>query len=365
MLNLIPWLIGLTLLLWFANRFGVWASRFGLPRVVGEILLGVLLGPTLLGSALPDCSVWLLPQQGVSGSLLAALTHGVVVLLLFSAGLEVRLKDWWPERGVIGVTVCGSFFIPLLFGVLAVLANAPLFETNPRQAIPQALFFGLALGVSALPVIIRILMELKLYKSRVGTVTVASAGLIDLLGWGGFALLLCGYSLVSVDRVDTLFGSHSIILGFIVGVGVGHWGIFPASAKKWLVDRAVALVSPLFFVGVGASANFVAHFNLELTVVVILLAVSSKLLGTFIGGKMGGLCNREALAVGLALNVRGAMEIILSKQALELGLIQPPLFVALVVMALCTSIASAPALQWLLWRGQQPALSATWRPVVR
>lgn len=329
------------------------ASRIGIPSVTGEIFLGMIIGPTLLGSLFPELSAWLLPSQGVSGEIMQTISHLVVMLLLFVAGLETELTNWWPERKTIGTTVLGSFFVPMALGILCVFWNPGLFAPQSSDIMPLALFVGLAFGISALPVIIRVLMDLNLYHGKMGTITVAAASIMDILGWVIFALLLCGYHFVSFQETDKLLWSHSTLLSFIIGAVVGNSGILPKEGVKQVLGSVVALISPLFFIQVGASANFVAHLNLELTTAVILFAFLSKLIGTFLGGKLGGLGNREALAIGFALNVRGAMEIILSKQALEMGLIKPDLFIALVILALLTSLCSASAIQ-LVIRASRP-----------
>jgi len=171
---------------------------------------------------------------------------------------------------------------------------------------------------------------------------------MDIFGWTAFTVLLCWLNPVSMQDIAGMLWSHSTLLAFIAGIIIGNSSFMHGKTKKPIYGFVVSFVSPIFFLSVGAKINFIANFDLALIVAVILVATLSKVAGTFLGGMHAGLGGKEALAVGFALNVRGAMEIILSKQALEAGLIQPNLYVALVAMALFTSLLSAPAIRLLL-----------------
>ena len=191
-------------------------------------------------------------------------------------------------------------------------------------------------------------MDIGLYRSRVGVVTVFVASLIDFLGWCAFAVLLNFQHPFSFSGIAQMLWSHSTLLSFIVGIITGNSLLLSKKSRQRLSVFVVTALSPLFFLSIGTRVNFAEHFNFLLILLVILVASISKLLGAYTGGRLSGLNGKEALAVGFALNARGAMEIILSKQALEAGLIEPGLFVALVVMAVITSTLSVPAIKCLI-----------------
>lgn len=338
-------------LLVLAKGITFFCNRMALPTVLGEILSGILIGPTLLGEAFPSVSEWVFPKTGEVGRALHDIIQIAVILLLFVAGMEIRLKALWGESRTIFSVVAGSMLVPLLTGFGLVYFCPLLFDVLPEAQSGLACFMGVAFAISALPVIIRILMDLGLYHSNIAVITVASAGIMDILGWCGFALVLHFFNPVPGSGFLTMLSSHATILSFIAGVLIGNAPYIPMKGRKVIYSFIVLILSPLFFISIGASVNFAQNLNLPLIAVVILVASLSKVTGTFLGGLLGGLKRKEALTVGLALNARGAMEILLSKQALDLGLIQPVVFVALVIMALFTSLVGGPAIRFLLSKG--------------
>jgi Kef-type K+ transport system membrane component KefB len=262
-----------------------------------------------------------------------------------------------------------------------------------------ALFFGIAMAVSALPVITRILMDLNLFKTKVGMVIIAAAIFVDLIGWimfsfvlsmmghqgeitsiwftigmiigfGLFMLIIGRYAInktlpwiqqklswpggvLSISlglcflgaAFTEYIGLHAILGAFIVGIAFGD-SVYLQEREREIIHQFVTNVfAPLFFVSIGFKVNFIENFDLPLVLIVFFLAVACKVFGAALGGYMGGLTKRESLAVGFGLNARGAMEIILGTLALDVGLIDSKMFVALVVMALITSMMSGPLMK--------------------
>lgn len=384
------------------------------PSVAGELLLGILIGPTVLGAFAPGASEWLFPMQGNAGVVFQGLSQIAVVLLLFVAGLETNLGAIRSYGKAVLSASAGSMAIPFLMGFLLVSVCPALFhlpvDIQPNMQSHHfwlfSCFIGVALAISALPVIIRILMDLGLYQSRVGVITVASASLIDVVGWVAFALVLNGLNpaaanpwaawmpmvllgvlaVVTVilirqrkDRpvagvqvaeakaaswfdalpvcigvcllvagVAEVFKLHATLGAFLTGALLSNFSFISHKVREQATVFVTAVLSPLFFISIGAQVNFATNLDLPLIALLIGVAVLSKVCGTFIGGRLGGVSVRETLVLGFALSARGAMEIILSKQALEAGLIQPSLFVALVVMALFTSLMSGSVIKCLV-----------------
>jgi Kef-type K+ transport system membrane component KefB len=324
------------------------ACRAIVPAVLLEILLGIMAGPTVLGTLLPAWSEWFFPVAGEVGAVLKQLSQVAVLMLLFVAGLETDLKVLRTETGKVAVTALGSFLVPFAAGFLLVFFNPELFGVAADRHGYLASFLGIALAISALPVIIRILIDLGIYQSRIGVITVAAASLMDILGWTAFTVLLYVLNPFPIQDAAKMLWSHSTLLSFFIGIMLGNAPFLPEKLKRWAYQFVILVMSPLFFLSVGARINFAANWEFAMIGMVILVATASKLLGTFMGGRYGRLGVRDALAVGFALNVRGAMEIILSKHALEVGLIEPNLYVALVVMALFTILLGSPAIKFLV-----------------
>jgi Kef-type K+ transport system membrane component KefB len=379
------------------------ARKFNQPAVVGEILAGILLGPTVLGMLQPDWFHALYPTASASGVVLTGLVQVAVVMLLFIAGLEVDLHIVWQQgRQAVSTSFFGliipftigftfPYFFPEFFGIA--LGN---------ERIIFALFMGTAMAITALPVIVRILMDLNMFKSKMGMLVVASAMVDDLIGWLvfsvilgligkgggtmslastimltiGFAVLMLTIGRGLLNRVlpwmnkklawpggilsislalcflaaafTEYIGIHAIFGAFIIGIALGDSEHFSERAKEIVHQFINNIFAPLFFVSIGLRVNFVTNFDLTLTLAIILIAFAGKIVGSGLGARLGGFNWRESLAAGFGMNARGAMEIILGLVALENGLINERVFVSLVIMALITSMSSGPLMKWAL-----------------
>jgi len=396
--------LALGLLLASARLFGEMARRFNQPAVLGEILAGILLGPTVFGALVPAWSAFLFPRVGGGALALDGLMTLAITLFLLVAGLEVDLSTIWRQGklainvGVAGIVVPfavgfgAAWFLPQLMGIEAG-ADPLLF----------ALFMATALSISALPVIAKTLMDLNLYRSDLGMLVVAAAVFNDLVGWIVFAVILgllgtapahalsigqtigltllfalfmltvarwlidrtlpwlhahaswpggvLGFAL-SLALVAAAFtewiGIHAIFGAFLAGVALGDSRHLRERTRATIEQFVSFIFAPLFFAGIGLKVDFVAQFDLLLVVAVLVIATLGKVLGCGLAGRLSGLGRRESWALGFGMNARGAMEIILGLLALKYGLIGERLFVALVVMALVTSLMSGPLLQRVL-----------------
>lgn len=398
--------LALGVMLLAALALGELARLARQPAVLGEILAGVLLGPTVLGRFAPGVGALLFPSAGSGAIAMQGLTTLAVTLFLLVAGMELDLSSLWRQgRTAIIVGVAGIFF-PFFFGFAAAwwAPRAMGMESGADPAL-FALFFATALAISALPVIARTLIDLNLYRSDLGMVIVAAAIFNDLFGWIVFAVILgmmgeahhpglsigwvigltLGFAAAMltvgrwlIDRIlllaqayltgaggvlglalvlalfgaafTELIGVHAIFGSFLAGVAVGDSPHLREQARTTLRQFISFIFAPLFFVSIGLRVDFISHFDLQLVLAVLVIACLGKIVGCGLGARASGMDARESWAVGFGLNARGAMEIILGLLALQYGLIGPRLFVALVVMALLTSMISGPAMARLLQR---------------
>lgn len=396
--------LALGLLLGVARILGELANRFRQPAVLGELLAGVLLGPTVLGNLSPDLKDFFFPAQGPNAIALSAITTLAVVLFLLVAGLEVDLSIVRRQGRVAPRVSVAGIVIPFIIGfAVAWLAPEAMGRHDGADPLIFALFFATALSISALPVIAKTLMDLDLYRSDLGMVIVSAAIVDDLIGWIIFAVILgmmggeashggsvaftvvmtltfaglmltLGRSLVhkvfpyvqaytrwpggvlGFALVLALFGAalaesigiHAIFGSFLAGVAIGDSSHLRERTRVTIEHFVSFIFAPVFFASIGLKVNFVAHFNLPLVVTVLAIACLCKLLGGSLGALWGGMSKREAWAVGFAMNSRGAMEIILGILALEAGIIGQELFVALVIMAIVTSMMSGPMMRLIL-----------------
>lgn len=383
--------------------FGYLMKRLAQPVVLGELIGGILLGPTLLGTVYPDAYISLFSTDKAITTSVDALLKVGMLFFMFAAGLEINLVHFRHCKFIIASTSLLGGALPFALGFGMVLLFPELWGQNDRPLL-LALFMGTALSISALPVIARILMDLNLLGTRIGMTTMTSAMINDLIGWSLFAFILRNFgqddptgnilsTLTLVLAYATLIlvvgrwlvqpflfhirffqdwpgglltfvsvlimlaavgaekiGIHAIFGAFLVGMALGQ-DQNPEQEKpiySMIQPFALNFFAPLYFVSVGLKANFSSQFDGILVLAVFLIACLGKILGAGLGARLGGMRWREALSVGVGLNARGAIEIILASVALEHQLIDQRIFVALVLMAFATSIISGSLLKHLV-----------------
>ncbi|MDF9795491.1 Kef-type K+ transport system membrane component KefB [Catalinimonas alkaloidigena] len=406
-------LIQLSLMLGVGRLMAELFRVFKQPAVVGEIIAGIILGPTILGAISPEAFQWLFPSSGPTSIALDGFIQMSVILLLFIAGMEVELHIVWQQGKQALLTSLFALTVPFIIGFLVTYYFPDFFSlsSDSEQRLVFALFIGTTMAITALPVIARILMDLSLFKSGMGMLIIASAMINDLLGWliftvilsmmgnsAGMAvwqtiLLTIGFTLgmltlgkglinkglpwinkkmswpggvLSIAMAFCLLaaaftefiGIHAIFGAFIIGVAVGDSQHLTERAKEILHHFINSIFAPLFFVSIGLHINFVSSFNLPLVVVLIVLAFVGKVSGAYFGARSGGLERPQALAVGFGMNTHGTLEVILGAIALEAGLISDEIFVAILVMVILTIVTSAPLMKYCLqWQERTDAMS--------
>jgi Kef-type K+ transport system membrane component KefB/mannitol/fructose-specific phosphotransferase system IIA component (Ntr-type) len=389
-------------------------QKIGQPSILGEISAGILLGPTVLGRYRPHLYETLFPTTGALPIVLNTVVTLGVVFFLLTAGLEIDLRSIFRQgKSALLVSLFGVAF-PFVAGFAASgIFPSYMGAVEGKNTLIFSLFVGTALSISALPVIAKILMDLNLLRTDMGTVVISSAMFDDLVGWILFSLVLGmmqSHSDGSVGRsvkhtiilvvlfvgltltvgrwlIDKILpvlqahttwpggvlafiftltmagaafteyaGIHAVFGAFIVGIAVGESGHLRKRTSEHIHQVVTNVLAPFFFASIGLRTDFVSNFHFGLTATVIGVACVGKLLGAGWGAHLGGMDRTSSLAVGLAMNARGAMEIILGILALQAGLIRENMFVALVVMALFTSLMSAPAIHFLIQRKRKLTL---------
>ena len=402
--DLILFFLQLSVMLACALLFGHLMRKIHQPVVLGELIGGLVLGPTILGALFPVGYNWLFPA---TENLLLAQDTVIklgMLFFMFVAGLEVNLNHLQQRAGSTILTSVLGIVIPFGLGFGAVWLWPELWGGYAEDdQLLFGFFIGAALSISALPVIARTLSDLGLLNHQLGIIVMAAATINDLIGWSLFALILGSLSpahaqphsvwltlpLVAVFVVLTLaigrwfgrrgiawvqihlswpgnfitiiaiivlaaaaaaevIGVHAFLGAFLVGVGMQQNVDKPHQVYKAIEQIAVNFLAPIYFVSIGLRANFAVNFDWPLVLVVTSVATIGKVVGAGGGAWLSGMPFKSALAIGFGLNARGAMEIILASVALEYGLIDQRIFVALVVMALITSMLSGPVIRGLL-----------------
>jgi Kef-type K+ transport system membrane component KefB len=303
--------------------------------VVGELIGGILLGPTFFGALAPHLYAALFAPFPAVVAARSTIIQLALLLFMFVAGREVDLSHLRRRAVATLCTSLAGMLLPFGLGFAAVLLLPDLWGARGDARL-LAFFVGTAMSISALPVIARILMDLDLLRSDTGVVIMTAAALDDLIGWFLFAALLGRFA-----PNGQWIGVHTPLLAFLAGAVLAPRG----EQKSRIV---IGLVAPIYFASVGLRVDFASSFDPALTALVLLVACCGKIIGAGFGAFLGGMPPKQALAVGFGMNARGAMEIILATVALEHGVIEARLFVALVLMAVITSLLSGPVMGRLL-----------------
>ncbi len=396
-------LIVATLLL-SARLMGELFRKLKLPQVMGELMAGILLGPSILGRVSPDFYQSFFTDHKEAGIAFDGLARIGILLLLFVAGMEINLKTISQRMNTAAAISISGIAFPFLVGFGASwYFTEYLFPAGMSNHFATSLFMGTALSITALSVLAKILIDIDMIKTKFGNLIMTAAMIDDLIGWMLFSLVvsvanlesesgfaawqimfivigfatfvltvgkrLIHYSFIFSNRylsrnggtlsVGIVFcmlgaiftesiGLHAIFGGFMIGVAVGDSDHFSHRTREMLHDIVTFIFAPLFFVSIGFRVDFIENFNGPIILFVLIIAILGKLTGGYIGARIGKFSKHEAIAIGFGMNARGSQEIVLGLIALNAGLITDEVFVALVVMTFVTIMMAGPAIKYFL-----------------
>ena len=377
------------------------AAKFaGQPAVVGEMVAGILLGPSLLGRISPAAMNSLFPANGLGP--LYALSQLGLVLFMFMVGLEVRPDAIRSSAKSVIVTSQASIAAPFLCGGLLAWNLYPRFAGSASR-LSFVLFLGAAMGITAFPVLARILADRKMMNTRAGTFAISCAAVDDVTAWCFLALitvierppagqtplalsfatlLLYVVAMVFVIRpalrrwvpanppprslgwfgaamifllasvcVTEALSVHALFGAFLAGIVMPRGGKLEAENRDRLESVTLVLLLPLFFACTGLRTS-VALLNTPgawlLCGLILLIAVASKLLVSAVCVRASGVPWRDSLAVGVLVNTRGLVELVILNVGLDLHIISPTLFSMMVIMALTTTLMTGPLIDRIL-----------------
>jgi Kef-type K+ transport system membrane component KefB len=391
-----------------ARLGGELALRIGVPQVVGELVLGICLGPSLFGALWPSGFLALFPTDPSQRQLLELMGWIGVIFLVLLSGFETRLGLVRHAGRLVIVGWIGGFFLPFGLGFgLGWMVPSDLIGPGVRRPV-FALFLATALSISAIPVIARILLDLDLLRTRIGMVIMATSVADDTVGWiilavltglvmqsridvltvmvavGGTGLFLLfaftvGQALVrrairasaharapfaqaTVMLVVVLVGGaitqaihvHLVLGCFVAGILIGR-----SPGKEKVSIEAVrhvgfAFFIPLFFAytGIKVDLTTLTGSALPVAVAALVLACVGKVVGAGLGARVGGLAFWEAVAVGSGRNARGAMELVIAAIGLSVGILTTPMYAIVVLIAVVTTLIAAPMLSYSVARAR-------------
>lgn len=385
-----------------ARALGALFRRLHQPQVMGEMVAGILLGPSLLGWLAPELWAGLFPPASLGA--LGALSQTGLLLFMFLVGLELNPRLLRGLGHTALVTSHASIVAPFFLGSVLALYLYPRYSDSSVSFTEFALFMGAAMSVTAFPVLARILTERNLLRSKVGAVTIACAAVDDVTAWcilagvvalvraasaeGALAFTFVGSALYVgimlrgvrplVGRLERYYhargrltqdmvaialllvlasawvtewlGIHALFGAFLMGAVMPKDHGFVHELSQRLEDVTVVLLLPLFFAftGLRTQLGLLDGAGPWLDCgLVILVAVAGKLGGSSVAARLSGLGWREAGALGVLMNTRGLMELVILSIGLDLGVISPMVFVMMVLMALVTTFMTTPLLEWI------------------
>jgi Kef-type K+ transport system membrane component KefB/nucleotide-binding universal stress UspA family protein len=402
-IQVLRFLIQFTLLFVSARMLADVMKRLGQATVIGELLAGILLGPTVLGHFAPALHRILFPPDAIVNHLIDGVAWLGVIMLLLMTGLETDLGLLKRVgRGALSISILGVL-APGAAGFALGWALPAIYLVKPDDRLIFSLFMAVAMAISAVPVIAKILMDFDLMRRDLG-MTILAAGIIDdTLGWialsvvaglaahgavdlrslGGTILAIvlfvgfCYYAggalvlrlmrwvddhaqaehagmsaLVGVAMVCAIvtqaIGIHAVFGAYIAGLMIGRSARLHRLDRTDLEAATVGVFAPVFFGFSGLKADLFAIHQLWIAIAVLAIAVAGKLIGCALGSRLHGLGWRESLAVAIGMDARGGMGIIVGMIGLNMGVLGPEMYAIVIMVAMVTSLMTPPLLSWVL-----------------
>jgi Kef-type K+ transport system membrane component KefB len=399
-------LIALAAVLIVGQLLGWFFRYVGQPPVMGEVVAGILLGPSLLGEVWPAAADFVLPPS--LAPILAVISQLGVILYMFLVGLELNLGVLRRQAHAAVAIAHASIVVPFLLGAALALVLYPRLAGRDVAFTPFALFVGVALSITAFPVLARILTDRQMHRTSLGIFALGCAAIGDVTAWCllafvvgvaqaklGGALLTLGLtaayiaSLFFVVRPLALrflprfektpfprglaalvfaalllsalateaIGIHALFGAFLLGAVIPHDSTLARTFIGNLEELVTVLLLPAFFAFTGMRTRIGLVSGMEQWLIcglIIVIATAGKVGGTVLSARLSRLGWRDAAALGLLMNTRGLMELIVLNIGLDLNVISPPLFAMMVLMAVATTMATAPLLQLLHRKDDEP-----------
>ena len=399
----------LAVIIALSSLFGVVARRLGQPTVVGQLLAGVALGPSLLGRLPGDLTDTLFPRPTLPH--LNVIAQVALVLFLFSVGYEIDLRLLRQRGRSVSAVSAGGVIVPMALGAGMAFAIHRWFGSVAGNRPFDAAFVGfvaVALAITAVPVLAAIIRERRLAGTAPGVVAMASAGVVDVVGWTALLFVMVGDASTQHRPLIVtllLLALFLLVVSTVVRLGLRWWvGRWPSAAQRNLLGVCVALAAgsawttstlglhvifgavvaglvvprqkgsldgadllrpvrdageillPVFFIVAGLSVNIGAlgGSDVLLLALLCLAAMAGKLGGCTVAARATGMSWRESAVVGVLLDTRGLTELIVLNVGLQAGLLSPRLYTIFVLMALITTILTSPLLAFLRLRTGSP-----------
>ncbi len=410
--NIFIFLIQVFLLLGLARGLGELFRKWKQPPLTAEILVGVLLGPTIFGRFFPGFHQIVFPVDVIQQNMLETVAWLGVLFLLLETGLEIDFSSAWRQRGDALKIALSDIAIPMAVAFVPCLLLPAHYLVNPDQRLIFALFMATVMTISAMPIAARALHDLKLSKTDLGFLIMSALSVNDIIGWLLFTLVLgfftqavldaakivlilsatigftvfCltigryfasfvinkikekqlpqpGVSLTFICLLGLLCGAvtqkigiHALFGFFIAGVMAGGAKALSEKTRQVISQMVYAVFVPLFFASIGLKVDFFKNFDIFLVLLISVIGILGRFLGAWLGVNLTSLSKVSRLPIAIAHTPGGAMEIVVGVLALEYKLITEPVFVAIVFGALFSSIILGPWLAYSIKRRKKVSI---------
>lgn len=402
-------LVQVFLLLGLSRGLGQIFARYKQPALTAEILVGVFLGPTILGRTAPRIHSMIFPADMAQQNMLETVAWIGVLFLLLEMGLEVDFLAAWRQRGDALKIAISDIIMPMVVAFFPALLVPDRFLADTNQRVIFAMFMAAAMTISAMPVTARSLHDLRLSKTDLGFLIMSALSVNDIVGWLIFTLVLAiatkaeiGFSsnliimagtiiftfiCLSVGRIGasaaivqmkkrnmpepassltficllglacgaitSKIGIHSLFGFFIAGIMAGQSSALSQRTRQIISQMVYAIFVPLFFANIGLKMDFFADFNWVIVLLVAVIGIGGRFLGAWLGVMLTNIGKANRLSISVAHTPGGAMEIVVGIIALESGVITKPIFVAIVFGAVASSVILGPWLAYSIKRRPQ------------
>ncbi len=391
--HILLFLIQVLILLGLARGLGELLRRVGQPSLIGDLLVGIVLGPTILGRAAPGLHAMLFPADPTQIVMLETVAWLGLFFFLLETGLELDFSSAWRQRGDALTIAFSDVLLPMLIAFVPCLFFPQRLIGDAGGRVSFALFMAAIMTISAMPATARVLQDLNLYKTNVGFLIMSALSVNDLIGWVIFTLILgfvtqaevrlVGVALTAVGTIGfsafcltagrwfadksmatmrrlampepgssltfiallgllcgaitTAIGIHALFGFFLAGIMAGEARSLSERTRQVISQMVHAIFIPLFFAGIGLQLDLLANFNPLLVLVLFVLGTAGRYLGAWVGVTLTDQprANRDVIAIAHVPG--GEMQIVVSMLAVEYGLLTREVFVAVVVGAVAST----------------------------
>lgn len=399
-IHLMIFLLQFGLILALSKAAGVLFTKFKQPTITADLLIGIILGPTIFGKFFPQYFTKIFPQDVIQTTMLDTIAWTGIMFLMLQAGLEINFSKVWAQKKQALIISLSDIFLPMIIAFFPVyfLPQSYLIEGSNRFLF--SLFISSIMTISALPIVIRVLHEMNILKSDLGVLIVSALTINDIIGWLFFTIIL---GIFTQGKTDFLFimqifsasiffaifaliigtklsnkvieklhainensgsllityicllgilfgtitlkiGIHSLFGFFMAGLVAGQSTLLKEKDRFFFVNFVHSIFIPLFFVSIGLKVDFIQNFDLFIVALITVIGIAGRFIGAWVGSVIMKKNQQDSIAIGVAHTPGGEMHIVVGILAYESGLISQQVYIAIIIAAIISSIVFGPTL---------------------